>query len=41
MAQAVVVWLQACGSVSQVAKVMRLEWHMVNAIMKGALERGL
>ena len=41
MAQAVVVWLQACGRVSQVAKVMRLEWHMVNAIMKGALERGL
>ena len=41
MAQAVVVWLQACGSVSQVAKVMRLHWHTVNAIMKAAVERGL
>ena len=41
MAQAVVVWLQACGSVSQVAKVMGLNWHTVNAIMKAAVERGL
>ena len=41
MAQAVVVWLQACGSVSQVAKVMRLNWHTVNAIMKSSVDRGL
>ena len=41
MAQSVLVWLQACGSVSQVAKVMRLHWHTVNAIMKAAVERGL
>jgi transposase len=41
MAQAVVVWLQACGSVSQVAKVMGLHWHTVNAIMKAVVERGL
>jgi transposase len=41
MAQAGVAWLQACGSVSQVAKVMRLHWHTVNAIMKAAVERGL
>ena len=35
MAQAVM-WLQACGRVSQVAKVMGLNWHTIKAIMKAA-----
>ena len=41
MAQAVVVWLQSCQNISEVAKVMRLDWHTVNTIMEAAVERGL
>jgi len=41
MAQAVIVWLEACGNVKKVAEVMRLDWHTVDAIMKAAVERGL
>jgi transposase len=41
MEQAVVVWLQACGNVSKVAEVMRLDWDAVNRIMKAAVGRGL
>lgn len=41
MEQAVVMWLEACGNVSRVAQLMRLDWHLVNRIMKRAVERGL
>jgi len=41
MAQAVIVWLEACGNVRKVAEIMRLDWHTVDAIMKAAVERGL
>ena len=41
MAQAVIVWVKACGNVGKVAEVMRLDWHTVDAIMKAAVERGL
>lgn len=39
VAQAVVVSLQTCGSVSQAAKVMWLHWHTVIAMMKAAPTR--
>lgn len=29
LAQAVVLWLQACGYVSKVAEMMRLDWNTV------------
>lgn len=41
LAQAVIVWLQACGNVDQVAKIMRLEWGTVDSVMKAAVARGL
>ena len=41
MAQAVILWVEACGNVGKVAQVMRLDWHTVDAIMKAAVERGL
>lgn len=41
LAQAVIMWLQACGNVSKVAEMMRLDWQTVNSIMKEAVERGL
>ena len=41
LTQAVIVWLQACGNVSKVAEIMRLDWGTVNAIMKASVERGL
>lgn len=41
LAQAVIVWLQSCQNISEVAGIMRLDWHTVNAIMKAAVERGL
>lgn len=41
MAQAVIVWLEACGNVDKVAKLMRLDWSTVDRIMKSAVERGL
>jgi transposase len=41
MAQAVIIWEQACGNVRKVADLMRLDWHTVDAIMKAAVERGL
>lgn len=40
-AQAVIVWLHNRHSVRGLAKVMRLDWHMVNAIMRAAVEREL
>jgi transposase len=39
--KAVVMWLEACGNVSKVAEMMRLDWQTVNRIMKAAVERGL
>ena len=41
LAQAVIIWLQACGNVTKVAEIMRLDWQTVNKIMKAAVERGL
>ena len=41
LAQAVIVWLEACGNVGKVAGVMRLDWTTVDGIMKAAVERGL
>jgi transposase len=41
LAQAVILWLQACGNVSKVAEIMGLDWGTVNTIMKAAVERGL
>ena len=41
LAQAVIVWLEACGNVDKVAKIMRLDWTTVDSIMKAAVERGL
>jgi transposase len=41
LAQAVIVWLQACGNVDKVAAIMRLDWSTVNSIMKAAVKRGL
>jgi len=41
LAQAVIVWLEACGNVGKVAGVMRLDWATVDGIMKAAVERGL
>lgn len=41
LTQAVIMWLQACGNVSKVAEIMRLDWQTVNKIMKDAVERGL
>ena len=41
LAQAVIIWLQACGNVTKVAEIMRLDWQTVNNIMKAAVERGL
>jgi len=41
LVQAVILWLEACGNVSKVAEIMRLDWGTVNAIMKAAVERGL
>jgi len=41
LAQAVIMWLQACGNVSKVAECMHLDWQTVNNIMKEAVERGL
>lgn len=41
LAQAVIVWLQACGNVDKVAAIMRLNWSTVNSIMKAAVGRGL
>ena len=41
LAQAVIIWLQACGNVTKVAEIMRLEWQTVNDIMKAGVERGL
>lgn len=40
-AQAVIVWLEACGNVDKVAKIMRLDWSTVDSIMKAAVARGL
>ncbi len=41
LAQAVIMWLQACGNVAKVAEAMHLDWQTVNNIMKAAVERGL
>lgn len=41
LAQAVIIWLEACGDVSKVAEIMRLDWGTMNTIMKAAVERGL
>ena len=41
LAQSVIMWLEACGNVSKVASLMRLDWQTVNQIMKEAVERGL
>ena len=41
MAQAVIIWVKACGNVGQVAEVMGLDWHTVDGIMKASVERGL
>ncbi len=41
LAQAVIMWLEACGNVTKVAEIMRLDWQTVNNIMKAAVERGL
>jgi transposase len=41
LAQAVIVWLEACGNVDKVAKIMRLDWTTVHSIMKAAVERGM
>jgi transposase len=41
LAQAVILWLQACGNVSKVAEIMRLDWGTVDGIMKRAVDRGL
>jgi len=41
LAQAVIIWLQACGNVAKVAEIMRLDWQTVNNIMKEAVKRGL
>lgn len=41
LAQAVIVWLEACGNVKKVAEIMRLEWNTVDGIMRAAVERGL
>ena len=41
LAQAVIIWLEACGNVRKVAEIMRLDWGTVNTIMKAAVERGL
>jgi transposase len=41
LAQAVIIWLQACGNVTKVAEIMRLDWQTVNKIVKAAVERGL
>ena len=41
LAQAVILWLEACGNVSKVAEIMGLDWGTVNSIMKAAVERGL
>ena len=41
LTQAVVLWLQACGNVSKVAEMMRMDWQTVDKIMKSAVERGL
>jgi len=41
LTQAVIMWLQACGNVSKVAEMMRLDWQTVDKIMKDAVERGL
>jgi len=41
LAQAVILWLEACGNVSKVAEIMGLDWGTVNAVMKAAVERGL
>ncbi len=38
-AQAVIIWLQACGNVTRVAEIMRLDWQAVYNIMKAAVER--
>ena len=39
LAQVVTICLQACGNVTQVAEIMRLDWQAVNNIMKAAVER--
>jgi len=41
LAQAVIMWLQACGNVSKVAQCMRLDWQTVNNIMGKAVKQGL
>jgi transposase len=41
LAQAVILWLEACSNVSKVAEIMGLDWGTVNGIMKAAVERGL
>jgi len=41
LAQAVILWLEACGNVSKVAEIMGLDWGTVNTVMKAAVERGL
>ena len=41
LAQAVIVWLDACGNVDKVARIMRLDWTTVDSIMKAAVDRGL
>ncbi|CAN5819682.1 ISL3 family transposase [soil metagenome] len=41
LAQAVIMWLEACGNVAKVASIMKLDWQTVNNIMRAAVERGL
>jgi len=41
LAQAVIVWLEACGNVDKVARIMRLDWTTVDSIMNAAVKRGL
>ncbi len=41
LAQAVIIWLGSCQNISEVAKIMRLNWHTINAIVRAAVEQGL
>jgi transposase len=41
MANAVILWLKACGNVKEVAAMMNLDWDTVDRIMKAAVARGL
>ncbi len=41
LAQAVIIWLKACGNVTKATELMRLDWQTVNKIMKAAVGPGL